>query len=229
MASTPTFHIRGIGEMSEDGAFILSAFDASLPQLASIGSGGQWGSQPFSERPNIQGRLNYEKAKQYQSTGEGEPIRIFIIETEIPSSAVAELPDSVRIRTGDGGEKFLAVGSMTVSEGKYPEYLVPHFDKEVIKKELDGTSEYVYLEALITDFRTGPWRKGAGAALIERAREYCREKGKRIMYCDSYAGNDRKLVKYYESQGFTVISDFLSTKPDGSTWPGTFFRMDVPA
>ncbi|GAP84564.1 putative kinesin motor domain-containing protein [Rosellinia necatrix] len=229
MSPNPTFHVRGVGEVLEDGQFILGAFDASLHQLAAIGSGGQWGSTPFSERPDTWERIKIEQAKRYQSTGEGEPVRIFIVEAEVPPAAVDELPPSVRIRTDEAGRRLLAVGSVMLSHGMYPHYLGPHFDKEPIKKELDGTSAYVYLEALITDYRAGPWRKGAGAALIEHARRYCLEKSLHILYGDCYAGNDRKLVNYYEGQGFHVVSDFEGPAPDGSIWRGAFFRTDVLA
>ncbi|TGJ79582.1 hypothetical protein E0Z10_g9178 [Xylaria hypoxylon] len=228
MPNTPTFHIRGLIEGSSDIQFIVDAFDASIPQLASIGSGGQWGSEPFSERSNIGEKIKiFEQAQRYQLTGEGDPIRIFVIEAEIPSSAVDELPASVRVRADDTGKNFLAVGSVMLSEGMYPPYLRPYFDKDTIKKELDGTRDYIYLEALITDYRTGPWRKGAGAALIEHSRQFCHERGKPILYVDSYGGNDRKLVKYYEAQGFLVVDDFEPLKPDGSKWPGVFYQLGI--
>ncbi|KAI0412176.1 acetyltransferase [Xylaria grammica] len=229
MSITPKFHVRGLMEGPDDGQFMIDAFDASLPQLAAIGSEGQWGSEPFSKRPTIDKRIEiFEQALRYQLTGEGDPIRLFVIEAEIPSSAVGELPASVHVRKDGTGKTLLAVGSVMLSEGIYPHYLRPHFDQEPIKKELDGTSDYIYLEALITDFRTGPWRKGAGAALIEHSQQFCRERGKPILYGDSYAGNGRKLVKYYEAQGFRVLDDFESPTPDGSKWPGAFFRTDVP-
>ncbi|KAI1162986.1 acetyltransferase [Nemania serpens] len=228
MSTTPVFHVRGLYEGPEDGQFMIDAFDASLVQLAAIGSGGQWGSEPFSARSNAGDRIKvFEQAKQYQTTGEGDPIRLFIVEVEIPASATTDLPDSVRIRTGEAGEKFLAVGYVMLSEGICPPYMRQLFDKDTIRKELDGTKDYIYLEALITDFRTGAWRKGAGAALIEHARQFCRERGKSIIYLDSYAGNDRKLVKYYEKQGCTVVDDFAGPNASGSIWHGTFYRMDV--
>ncbi|KAI0183677.1 hypothetical protein EV127DRAFT_446288 [Xylaria flabelliformis] len=229
MSSTPTFHIRSLREGIEDGEFMIAAFDASLAQLASIGSGGQWGSKPLSERGRLDERTKiYEQAQRYQSTGEGDPIRIFVIEAEIPSSVNAdELPTSVYIRTDDAGKKFLIVGSMMLSEGLYPHYMRQHFEKESIKKELDGTKDYIYVEALITDYRAGPWRKGSGAALLEYSRRFCQERGKRILYLDAWAGNGRKLVKYYEGQGFSLIDDFESPTPDGSKWHGAFLRMDL--
>ncbi|KAI3325162.1 acetyltransferase [Xylariaceae sp. AK1471] len=227
MSTTPTFHVRGLGERLKDKQFILDAFDSSLPQLAKIGSGNQWGSELFSKRPDIEDRLKIFQAKRYQETGEGDPVRIFIIEAEIPPLGADELPASGYVRTDDAGKKFLAVGSAMLSEGKYPPYVGLYADKNTVGKELSGTQDYVYLDGLITDYRTGPWRKGAGAALIEHCRQYCRERGKPILYLDGYSGNDRKLVRYYESQGFSVVDYFETPKPDGSTWPGAFLRMDV--
>ncbi|KAJ2988383.1 hypothetical protein NUW58_g4008 [Xylaria curta] len=230
MSATPIFRVRGLAEGFEDGQFLLDSFDASLAQLAEIGSGGQWGSKPLSERPGLENRIKiFEQARRYQTTGEGDPILIFIVEAEIPQSAVDELPASVYVRTNDAGAKLVVVGSVMLSEGIYPHYMGPHLDKKAIGKELDGTRDYIYLEALITDYRTRGWRKGAGAALIEHAQRFCRERGKLILYLDAYSGNDRKLVRYYEQQGFSVVDDFENPVADGSKWPGAFLRMNVAA
>ncbi|KAI0466750.1 acetyltransferase [Xylaria cf. heliscus] len=226
MSPTPNFHIRGLREGLEDGEFMIAAYDASLAQLASIGSGGQWGTTPLSERGDMDARIKiFEQARRYQTTGEGDPIRIFVIEAEIGDTD--EVPAAAHVRTDDVGKKFLAVGSVMLSEGLYPYYLRPHFEKESIKKELDGTKDYIYVEALITDYRTGSWRKGSGAALLDHAQRFCRERGQSILYLDAYAGNDKKLLKYYEGQGYSVVDDFVSTKPDGSTWHGALLRLDL--
>ncbi|KAI0813256.1 acetyltransferase [Xylaria sp. FL0064] len=227
MSTTQTFHIRGLDEGLGDGQFLIDSFNATLPHLASIGSGGQWGSKEFSERANAEDRMKLVKqAARYQATGEGDPILVFVLEAEIPSSAIDELPHAVKVRTDETGKKLLPVGSVMLSQGLYPHYMGLFFHQDPIKKELDGTREYVYCEALITDFRTGPWRKGAGAALLEHARRFCKEKGKPILYVDCYAGNDGKLIRYYENQGFTLVDHFEA--PDESKWPGAFLRADIP-
>ena len=46
--------------------------------------------------------------------------------------------------------------------------------------------------------------KGIGAALLDHAREVARSRGIGLLRLDCYAGEDRKLVRYYESQGFTA-------------------------
>lgn len=196
-SATPAFHIRPLDfNGMEDIQFLIDSYDASLVQLASIGSGGQWGTQKFAERPDQAEKTKmFEEIKEYYLTGKGKPIRYFIAEVEIPPSAVDELPVSVRIRTDGDGKKFLAVGSVMITEGDCPYYIRLQFDKDSVKTALEGRDDYIYLEGLITDFRTGSWRKGSGAVLIEYARQYCREKGKRSIFLDSYAGNGRKLVK----------------------------------
>lgn len=229
MSTKPIFHIRGLDDLASDGKFMIDAYDSTLPQLAAIGSVGQWGLEPFSEkRDQAEREKVVRQAKRYQDTGEGDPVRIFLIEAEIDAADLSELPDSVSVRAGaEAGKTLLAVGTVMLSEGIYPYYLRPHFNQDAVRNALDGTADYVYLEALITDYRAGKWRKGAGAALIEFSKGYCREKGKRILYGDSYSGNDGKLVKYYEGQGFHVVDYFVAVKPDGSTWPGAFFGAEI--
>ncbi|KAI0528267.1 acetyltransferase [Xylaria bambusicola] len=230
MPTTPTFHVRGLSESLGDGQFVIDAYDASLPHLASIGSGKQWGSTPFAGRTDQEEKIKvFRQAEHYQLTGEGPPVQIFIVEAEIPSSAVDELPSSLKLRKDADGKNLLSVGTMMLSQGLYPHYMATLFNQDPIKKELDGTRDYIYLEGLITDFRTGAWRKGVGAVLIEYARQFCREKGQKILYADAYAGNERRLVKYYETQGFHVVDNFEAIKPDGSIWPGVFLRLDVSA
>ncbi len=56
MAETK-FHIREVCHNPTDGDFIVAAFDSALPHLASIGSGDQWGSTPFSERAEYRQRM----------------------------------------------------------------------------------------------------------------------------------------------------------------------------
>lgn len=57
--------------------------------------------------------------------------------------------------------------------------------------------------------------RGVGAALLDRAKERARELGAAVVRVDCYAGDDRKLVAYYESQGFTPVEAFTVGE-----WPG---------
>jgi GNAT superfamily N-acetyltransferase len=75
----------------------------------------------------------------------------------------------------------------------------------------------VYVNLLVTDrSRKG---SGIGARLLDRAREIARERGVSLVRVDCYAGDDRALVRYYESQGFTATDRFTIDLPSGP-WPG---------
>src|SRR5687767_9048908 len=79
----PQFQIRQeVGP--EDTAFIIAAFDSTLPHLASIGSGSQWGSQRWSEKEDFPKLVQkyIEDSEVHRTTGEGENIRVFIAEVE---------------------------------------------------------------------------------------------------------------------------------------------------
>jgi hypothetical protein len=194
MSTGTVFSIREAVE--SDSQFIADAFDATLTQLAAIGSGSQWGSQPLMEREDRGETVRVtQQALRFMSTGEGEPILIFIAEVEIPPSQIEELPVSLHTRRDNEGRTFLAVGTVRLSEDMMPGYVRKLFVQDLIRQELEGKKDYVYLEALITDFRAGSWRRGAGAALIQHAQEYCLQKSKPTLYVDSWAGNNKKLVK----------------------------------
>lgn len=75
----------------------------------------------------------------------------------------------------------------------------------------------VYINLLVTDrTRTG---LGIGARLLDRARATARRRGVTLVRVDCYGGDDRALVRYYESQGFTATEPFTVDLPDGR-WPG---------
>ncbi|KAI0965071.1 acetyltransferase [Xylaria arbuscula] len=231
MSTTPIFHVRGLHGF-EDNQFMIDAYDSTLPHLASLGSGGQWGSTKFAERDNAGDRAKVvTNALRYQETGEGDPVLMFIIEAEVPSASINEVPASVRanIRTDEAGRTLLPVGTVMLSDGIYPFYVGRHFDQPALKDALEASRDYIYVEALITDFRAGPWRKGAGAVLIEHSRKFARERGRRALYADAYSGNERKLLQYYENLGFSLVDYFNAQKPDGTVWPGAVLGLVLPA
>ena len=73
--------------------------------------------------------------------------------------------------------------------------------REITGRLLSGEEEggFIFLEILLTDFSetTRGYRKGAGAALVQFAREWAeRELGMGVMYVDCWAGNEGKLVRW---------------------------------
>lgn len=101
---------------------------------------------------------------------------------------------------------------------------------EVFKPEIGAAMErgdYVFLKVLVSDYRAGPLRKGAGATLVQAIRDYVKEVGKKTVYVDCYAGNDGGLVKFYEAQGFKTVGEFEFEKEGGVKWPSKFLQMAI--
>ena len=57
-----------------------------------------------------------------------------------------------------------------------------------------GGGGFIYVDVVVTDFRTGKRRAGAGAALLQAAKEYARDRGRRSVYLDCWTGGTGKLV-----------------------------------
>jgi len=180
---------------SSDAQFITSAFDSTLAHLESIGSGAQWGSKPFSSKEGFCDRIREWTDK---STQDGKPVRLFIAELKQadPPPSLGNLHHRV---DGDGNTIFL-LGAALVADAWAPEYILKACEEEAgldgLRKTLEA-KDYSYLEVLITDFRGGVGgpRKGAGAALLERVREYVVQAGRRTLLADCWAGNERGLVR----------------------------------
>ncbi|MER6824715.1 GNAT family N-acetyltransferase [Streptosporangium sp. NPDC000563] len=71
----------------------------------------------------------------------------------------------------------------------------------------------LYIQGLVVDPRFHG--RGVGAALLERARAEAAGLGIALVRVDCYAGDDGRLVAYYESQGFTRTESFKV-----GDWPG---------
>ncbi|MEV4243454.1 GNAT family N-acetyltransferase [Streptosporangium canum] len=148
-------------------------------------------------------------------------------------SAVAWL--SAQGRTGQwGSEPFSAIparvervtswatsGGMRIAEidgepagclvlGPAMEYVTPAPEPEL------------YVRVLVIDQRFHG--RGVGPVLLERARAEAVEQGVSLLRVDCYAGDDGRLVKYYESQGFTRTETFKVEE-----WPGQILEMRLPA
>ncbi|WP_246157597.1 GNAT family N-acetyltransferase [Catellatospora sichuanensis] len=62
----------------------------------------------------------------------------------------------------------------------------------------------LYVNLLLADVRRRG--QGIGALLLDHARELARATGIGLLRLDCYDGDDRKLVRYYEGQGFTATA-----------------------
>jgi GNAT superfamily N-acetyltransferase len=82
----------------------------------------------------------------------------------------------------------------------------------------------VYVNLLVTERSYAG--HGVGGRLLGYARELARERGVGLVRVDCYAGEDRALVGYYESRGFTATDPFTVRQPSGP-WPGQVLAQRV--
>ncbi|KAK1996695.1 acetyltransferase [Colletotrichum falcatum] len=231
--------IREAGTIPHDDAYIVDVFDSTLPYLEAIGSGEMWGARPFSDKEGFREATaaDVRASERYQATGEGEALRIFIADAEADqsSSAAAPMPSGgdddaagLRYWIAEDGARMLSVGAAFVRDDWLPGHVKSQFHVEAVGAEMEGREGFVYLDVLITDFRTGRHRKGAGEALVKRAKDYGLERGAKTLYLDAWAGNGRKLVEFYGKLGFSIVADFEMKRANGTTiWPGTLMRLGL--
>ncbi|MGW1889966.1 N-acetyltransferase family protein [Streptomyces sp. NPDC002004] len=101
------------------------------------------------------------------------------------------------------------VGTLTLSEAPGP-YLEP----------ADEPERYIHL--FVSDRRHKG--HGVGAALLAYAADETRRAGIDLLRVDCYAGDDGKLVAYYESNGFTRTEAFTVGE---DRWPGQVLARRV--
>ncbi|KAF1948823.1 hypothetical protein CC80DRAFT_458535 [Byssothecium circinans] len=226
MATQSQFLVREVENVDGDGLFITSAFDAALPFLHSIGSHDQWGSTPFSHQQGwaeeTLRRIREAKQNYLAGNGNSDGLRIFIVERVCSAQVTDVLGAQYRIAVD--GRRLLSVGFAFVRENWFPSYITAQEHLHMGEAERGA---FLYLEVIVTDSRVGNIRRGAGASLIRSIRDYGRSRGKTKLYLDSWAGNDRKLVKYYEQQGFEVVGDFELPRANKIPWLGTLMRINI--
>lgn len=196
MSPLPQFVVRDAGTVDGDTAFIISTFDAALSFLDSLGSHEQWGSTPFSHREGWAEETlqQIRDSEHYRLTGAGDGLRIFIVEREWPPAGTETLDaGQVHSRVDVDGRRFLAVGFAFVRENWIPSYIVSQQHLRIGDAE---RASAVYLEVMVTDRRAGTLGRGAGAALISGIRKYGRSRQKKVLYVDSWADNNKKLVRF---------------------------------
>lgn len=181
------FHIR-TSALPEDATFILEAFDSTLPHLASIGSGEQWGSEPRSKQVVFVERIQKEVEKARSGTSDNEVVFVAEVPTDEP------MAESTRIRRDEVNKQQMIKVAAAIVQGEFPSYVVERQNLEVSVRAAVERDDYLYLSVMISDFRAGYLRKGAGAVLAQRVKQYAIEKGKAAVYCDCWTGNGEKLV-----------------------------------
>ncbi|KAJ1028386.1 hypothetical protein NDA16_001553 [Ustilago loliicola] len=160
--------------------FILYAFDSALPYLASIGSEAQWGTVPFSKKPERRRSFSEYAQESYKLNAESKP-------TLHSSTDNYQHLIVYEVQTEAG---WLRVAALGISTG-FPGYVPQELAAEKVRKATD----YLYLNYLIVDRRTGDLAKGSGNHLVTFATEQARSLDKRIFYGDCWRGNNDGLIK----------------------------------
>nr|POF17818.1 hypothetical protein CFP56_13230 [Quercus suber] len=197
MSATP-LTIRPATLAASDHELYIDLKDSQIEWLSSVGSTAQWGTE-LSRKANpaiTEKTRGWVERSERQAPWGRDWVRAFVAESSAsPGTAVAGL----------------------VLEAKAAAYT------RAVLPEQDDSDPFVYLTYLLSNRHAGPERKGAGAALIEFAKEQTRSVGLQRLCLDCWNGNDRKLVNYYESQGFKPLGDFVA--PGDDKWPGCVMEM----
>lgn len=197
----PEFHIRST-PLPTDAPFILEAFDSALPHLASIGSAQQWGTTPRSTQPVFVEHVRAAVAKAHSPSTDDA---VFVAEVTLTPDLEKSLDLNLDV-DGDGAQTprvrkdadqlqdpMLAVAAAALTSEFAAYVLAQEHLKPLVASAIES-ADFFYLSVLVSDFRAGELRRGAGGVLMGRVREYARRKGKKAVWCDCWAGNGGKLV-----------------------------------
>ncbi|EON96206.1 putative gcn5-related n-acetyltransferase protein [Phaeoacremonium minimum UCRPA7] len=169
---------------TEDVPAVLRLVDIAIEWLVSHGRTSQWGTEPRSKDP--------ARIKQATEFAESGGMWLAVTKPDRGDQTKSELGNEMA--SGDivvkDGE--WVIGALTVGDAM--SYVTP------------ATEPELYIKFLITD---RSWAgSGLGTLLLDKARELARQANVTLLRVDCFAGQDQKLVKYYESQGFVRTESF---------------------
>lgn len=169
---------------------VLHLLDDTVKWLVSRGNTRQWGTEPFSENPR-----RAEQLREFATTGLG----LWLVKDADSTPTDQDQRSNISPETTNGEAPGSILGVLAV--GERMSYVPPVSEPEL------------YVRLLVADRRCAG--KKIGTRLLEHARELAKGVGVSLLRVDCYAGDDGKLVKYYESQGFKR-SDSLTLE---GGWP----------
>ena len=175
-ASSTLFQLGVTNADESDVDFIIHAFDSALPYLASIGSEKQWGTIPFSQKNEVPPAFTAYMQKSYD------------LNSSSPQDRDWQHLVIYEVQASDGNWTRVAAQGVSTNFPDYvPEKLAP--------QQVRDPTDYVYLNYLIADRRTGELAKGAGNRLVEFAESQAEAMGKSVFYGDCWRGNNDGLMK----------------------------------
>lgn len=164
--------------------------DIAIEWLAAQGRTGQWGTEKVSGVPH--------RIKQMTEFAESGGLWVAVDE-----DWKAPGPPAPREDDGEGAAPLVDPGNVVgaVCVGEAWPHVPPASEPEL------------YIRFLIANYQSK--RRGVGGILLEKARELARAAGVGVLRVDCYGGDDQKLVRWYESQGFQRQETFVA-----KGWPG---------
>lgn len=212
-SSTPTLTNLSVANPEEsDLDFILHAFDSALPYLSAIGSEAQWGTVPFTAKQSVPKAFTDYLEESYRLNTEQTPDK----------GGRWQHLVLYEVKTEDGSwRRIAAMGISTF----FPDYVPLALADEKPRK----ANDYLYLNYLVSDRRTGDLAKGVGAKLVAFAEEQGRALNKTVFYGDCWRGNNDGLMKYYERMGFKRLGafDVKDKHGPGLNWTGFLFSKPL--
>jgi GNAT superfamily N-acetyltransferase len=157
-----------------DADLMLAMLDGAVAWLVSQGRTGQWGTEPWSARPQAVDRI--------RQVAKDDTVWIADVD-DTPAGVMAVSPTPTS-------------------------YVTPADEPEL------------YITLLVTDRAFAG--HGIGSALLAHAGEEARRWGVSLVRVDCYAGDDGRLVQYYQSNGFSPVE----TVKVGE-WPGQVLALRV--
>lgn len=183
-------NVRPASTATDDGLRLLENFDSQLAWLTTIGSSAQWGNSSKSDQEDMRAKYRGKVQRSEQGWDDcwgRDSVKVYIAEIEakredLPSNllelAIEHSRDVVR----------LPVAGM-VLEGQSSDYV------RSVLPVTDFEDPFIYMQYLLSDRRTSPHNRGAGAALISHAKEEARKLGITRLCLDCWRGNDNKLAR----------------------------------
>ena len=175
-ANANQLQVRSASSAGSDVAFIVAAWDSTLPYLACIGAGEMWGHQSFSQREGFEDDIR-NIIKESEKNDQNDSRRLLIA--------------CLRSSLQDADKHSLArlVGVAMIRDA-LPYYIV---ERPELVSESKKMEPLLFIEVMFSDHRSQPRYRGAGSALIEAIKYRALARGKYIIYVDAWAGNGRKL------------------------------------
>lgn len=171
---------------------VLDLLDTAVKWLVSQNRTGQWGASPFSQNPK-----RTEQLTEFATTGHGLWLAIRNA-NDTPVKDQNQL-STTKPQMTNGEPSGFIVGVLAIGEKS-------HYVAAVSEPEL-------YVRLLVTDRRCAG--RGIGKRLLDHARNLAHRDKLSLLRVDCYAGDDGKLIQYYESQGFKRVESSIM---DGG-WP----------